>query len=755
MNVFWFLPTHGDGHFLGTSQGARPVSLPYLKQVAQAADSLGYHGVLIPTGRSCEDSWVVASALAPLTERLRFLVAIRPGIVSPTVSARMAATLDRLSGGRLLINVVTGGDPDENRGDGIHLGHAERYEVTDEFLRVWRRVLQGEAVDFHGKHIHVENAKALYPPLQRPYPPLYFGGSSEAAHELAGEQVDVYLTWGEPLPAVAAKIADVRQRAARHGRTVKFGIRLHVIVRETAEEAWRAADRLIEHISDETIAAAQQSFARFDSEGQRRMAALHGGRRDRLEIQPNLWAGVGLVRGGAGTALVGDPRQVAERIGEYAELGIDSFIFSGYPHLEEAYRFAERRAAGSRRRLSSRAPEEKPPVNAKTRPEAQTPLQIARRLAADFAENAAERDVAGGTPKAERDALRRSGLLSLIIPREYGGLGASWSETLQTVRELARVDSSIAHVYGFQHLMLATVRLFSRPEQWQPWFELTARNRWFWGNALNPLDNRTVARRFDGWREFSGKKSFCSGARDSEMLIASALDGEGGALLIAAIPTARSGISLGQDWDNMGQRQTDSGSAIFERVRVEESELLLDPGPLSTPFACLRPLIAQLIFTEVFLGIAEGAFEEARQYTLREARPWFRSEVTEANADPYVLARYGEFWVGLESTRALVERAAQRLDAAWSKGPALDASERGQLALAIAAAKVAATRNGLDLCNRMFEVTGARSTHAALRLDRYWRNLRTQTLHDPLDYKIRELGDWALNQSPPQPTFYS
>ncbi|WP_195792177.1 LLM class flavin-dependent oxidoreductase, partial [Pseudomonas aeruginosa] len=187
----------------------------------------------------------------------------------------------------------------------------------------------------------VENAKALYPPLQRPYPPLYFGGSSEAAHELAGEQVDVYLTWGEPLPAVAAKIADVRQRAARHGRTVKFGIRLHVIVRETAEEAWRAADRLIEHISDETIAAAQQSFARFDSEGQRRMAALHGGRRDRLEIQPNLWAGVGLVRGGAGTALVGDPRQVAERIGEYAELGIDSFIFSGYPHLEEAYRFAE------------------------------------------------------------------------------------------------------------------------------------------------------------------------------------------------------------------------------------------------------------------------------------------------------------------------------------------------------------------------------------------------------------------------------
>lgn len=234
MDVFWFLPTHGDGHYLGTTQGARPVTLNYLKQVAQAADSLGYHGVLIPTGRSCEDSWVIASALVPLTERLRYLVAIRPGIISPTVSARMAATLDRLSNGRLLINVVTGGDPDENRGDGSFLSHSERYEVTDEFLKIWRRVLQGESVNFEGKHLKVQNAKALYPPVQKPYPPLYFGGSSDAAHDLAAEQVDVYLTWGEPPAAVAEKLADVRERAARHGRTVKFGIRLHVIVRETA-----------------------------------------------------------------------------------------------------------------------------------------------------------------------------------------------------------------------------------------------------------------------------------------------------------------------------------------------------------------------------------------------------------------------------------------------------------------------------------------------------------------------------------------
>lgn len=388
--------------------------------------------------------------------------------------------------------------------------------------------------------------------------------------------------------------------------------------------------------------------------------------------------------------------------------------------------------------------------------ELNTPLEIARALAADFAETAVERDLRGGTPKAERDALRRSGLLAMSIPQAFGGQGASWTETLGVVRELARVDSSIAHVFGFHHLMLATVRLFARPEQWQPWFEQTARQQWFWGNALNPLDTRTVVRHFNGWCEFSGKKSFCSGASDSQMLIASAVDETaGGKLLIAAIPSSRSGITLHDDWDNFGQRQTDSGSASFERVRVEQSELLLDPGPLSTPFACLRPLIAQLTFTHMFLGLTEGAVEEARHYTLHETRPWFKSGSQEARHDPYVLAHYGEFWVALESVRLLVERATHLLDQAWARGPALTADERGHLAVAIATAKVAASRHGLEICSRLFEATGARATHASLRLDRYWRNLRTQSLHDPIDYKLHELGDWALNRTLPIPTFYS
>ena len=349
LKIFWFIPTHGDSRYLGTAEGARALDHGYLKQVAQAADNLGYEGVLIPTGRSCEDPWVVAASLLPVTQRLKFLVAVRPGLHQPALAARMAASFDRLSSGRLLINLVTGGDRAELEGDGVFLDHAKRYEQSAEFIRIWREILArshaGETFDYEGEHLQVKGAKLFFPPLQQPHPPVYFGGSSEAAHDLAAEQVETYLTWGEPPAEVAKKVADVRARAAKHGRTVKFGIRLHVIVRETEEEAWADADHLISKLDDEVVNRAQAAFAKMDSEGQRRMAALHakGSKRTRadLEISPNLWAGVGLVRGGAGTALVGNPQQVAARITEYAELGLENFIFSGYPHLEEAYRFAE------------------------------------------------------------------------------------------------------------------------------------------------------------------------------------------------------------------------------------------------------------------------------------------------------------------------------------------------------------------------------------------------------------------------------
>ncbi|WP_347986536.1 FMNH2-dependent alkanesulfonate monooxygenase [Methylomonas sp. AM2-LC] len=341
MEIFWFLPTHGDNRYLGTDVGVRPVTYSYLKQIAQAADNLGFKGVLVPSGRACEDPWVVAASLINQTKYLKFLVAVRPGFTSPTVSARMASTLDRISGGRLLINVVAGGDPAEQQADGSFLNHDQRYSEAGEFLTVWKAVLTGEVLDFDGEYIKVKDASLPSGTFQKPYPPLFIGGSSQAAIQLSAEHIDVFLTWGEPPAAVAKKIEQVRIEAAKLGRTVKFGIRLHVIVRETSQEAWAAADELISYVTDETIAEAQLAVSGFESVGQKKMTELHGGKRNNLVVAPNLWAGIGLVRGGAGTALVGNPQEVADRIKEYADLGIDYFIFSGYPHLEESYRVAE------------------------------------------------------------------------------------------------------------------------------------------------------------------------------------------------------------------------------------------------------------------------------------------------------------------------------------------------------------------------------------------------------------------------------
>ena len=343
LDLFWFVPVSGDGAYLGTEKGHRPAEFSYLKQIALASDRLGFKGVLIPTGRGCDDPFITASALAAHTERLKFLVALRPGVASPTYLARQAAALDRISNGRYLVNIVTGGNPTELAGDGIFLNHDERYAHTAEFLTVYSRLLRGETVDFEGRYIKVKAARLDFPPVQQPSPPIWFGGSSDPAIDVAAQHVDTYLTWGEPLEDVRAKLAQVRARAKLFGRQVKFGLRIHLIVRDTDEDAWAAADRLIRHLPDEAIEAAQQKFAsESDSVGQQRMSALHGGgRRDKLVIAPNLWAGIGLVRGGAGTALVGDAETVAQRLREYQALGIETIIASGYPHLEEAYQTAE------------------------------------------------------------------------------------------------------------------------------------------------------------------------------------------------------------------------------------------------------------------------------------------------------------------------------------------------------------------------------------------------------------------------------
>ncbi|MCF1481088.1 MULTISPECIES: FMNH2-dependent alkanesulfonate monooxygenase [Rhizobium/Agrobacterium group] len=342
IDFLWFIPTSGDGTYLGSNDLTRPVDHGYLREIASAVDRLGYYGVLLPTGVACEESFVTAASLAAHTQKLKFLVAIRPGTASPAYYARLAVALDRVSNGRTLLNIVVGGSPSELAGDGIFVSHDERYAHADEFFTVWEDLLSKGHADLNGKYIRAEGARLGFPPVQSPRPPLYFGGSSNAGIDFAARRVDKYLTWGEPPAQVKEKVEAVRAAAARSGRDVSFGIRLHFIVRETDEEAWAAADKLISKLSDETIRETQARFAKeSDSVGQRRMTELHNGRRDKLEVSPNLWAGVGLVRAGAGTALVGSPETVAERLREYQAIGIDTVIGSGYPHLEEAYRVAE------------------------------------------------------------------------------------------------------------------------------------------------------------------------------------------------------------------------------------------------------------------------------------------------------------------------------------------------------------------------------------------------------------------------------
>ncbi len=347
LKFHWFLPTNGGdgrqvvggGHGVDAIPSGRPASVSYLGQVARGAEDMGFDAALTPAGAWCEDAWLSTAMLSQVSERLKFLVAFRPGLVSPFLAAQMAGTFQNLSGGRLLLNVVTGGESHEQRMFGDFLDKAERYERCDEFLTIVRRLWAGETFDFQGQHLQVENASLGQIP--DPVPEIYFGGSSPAAGRVAAKHVDVYLTWGEPPEAVREKVEWIRKLAADEGREIKFGIRMHTITRDTSEEAWAEADRLIAGIDPETVAKVQAGLRKSESEGQRRMLELNRGSKADLEVYPNVWAGVGLVRGGAGTALVGSHEEVAERIEEYHSVGIDEFVLSAYPHLEGAYWFGE------------------------------------------------------------------------------------------------------------------------------------------------------------------------------------------------------------------------------------------------------------------------------------------------------------------------------------------------------------------------------------------------------------------------------
>ncbi|MGE7781016.1 acyl-CoA dehydrogenase family protein [Peribacillus sp. NPDC097264] len=383
-------------------------------------------------------------------------------------------------------------------------------------------------------------------------------------------------------------------------------------------------------------------------------------------------------------------------------------------------------------------------------------LEIAQSLANEFAKTAVQRDKQGGTAKVERDLLRKSGLLSLNVPKHLGGHGENWETIFRITRELAKVDGSLAHLFGYHFLCLASVHLYGSKQQKERLYRETAEHDWFWGNAFNPRDQGLVVKQEGNSLRLNGKKSFCSGATDSDRLLISAKSPEHDQPVIAVIPTKRSGIVVGGDWDSFGQRQTDSGTVMFHDVLLEEEEVLNSYEQHQDGFfPTLRTHIAQTILVNVLLGVTEGAFEEAKTYTRSISRPWLTSGVEQANLDPYTIRHYGDFFVQIKASEALAQNAVVALQEAWDNEWALTEQERGECGIMIATAKASVAKTALEVTSRMFEVMGARATSAQYGLDRFWRNVRTHTLHDPIEYKIRDLGNWALNGQVPEITPYS
>jgi len=341
----WFLPTtKDDGPFMAPADDRyRRPTIGYLADVARAAERNGFESLLVPTGSFCEDAWVAASAVSQHTERIRFMVAFRPGFTLPTYSAQAAQTFQKLTGNRLTVNVVTGGVEPEQQAFGDWLPKDDRYERTDEFLTVVKGCWDGRPYTFRGKYYNVQEGGLAEPLPADERPTIFFGGASAAAQAVAVRHADVQLMFGEPPPMATERIKVLRAKAAAAGRSISFGIRMHVITRDTAQEAWTEANRLLDILPDSLIEARQAWLRSASAEGQRRISSLHQGHkhdREALRIYPNIWAGPGLVAFGS-TALVGSHEEVADRIREYQSIGMDHFVLSGFPKLEEAYRFGE------------------------------------------------------------------------------------------------------------------------------------------------------------------------------------------------------------------------------------------------------------------------------------------------------------------------------------------------------------------------------------------------------------------------------
>lgn len=372
-----------------------------------------------------------------------------------------------------------------------------------------------------------------------------------------------------------------------------------------------------------------------------------------------------------------------------------------------------------------------------------------------LARTAAERDRLGGHAAAEKALLRGLGLLRAAIPVRFGGQEQPWPAIFDTVRRVAQVDSALAHVLAFHHLQVATVLIYADEAQQRRWLSATAEQGLWWGNAMNPRDARLrVSHRGDDF-ELNGVKSFCSGTVGSSLMTLSATPDEGGQMLLGVVATGHPGIRILDDWNPIGQRQTDSNSVSFERVPLPGIDVIRQVEAAATPWHSLRSCFGQLVLVNLYVGMAQGALAQARSYVIGEGRPWLYSEAATAADDPFTQNRFGDMYVQVQAAVAMADRAADAIQQAWIRGAELDTDQRGRTSLAVAEAKVIAHRAALFVGQEMFEAIGARGTDAARAFDRFWRNARTHTLHDPIDYKLNVLGRWALKDELPPASLYN
>ncbi|MDD2947557.1 MAG: acyl-CoA dehydrogenase family protein [Rugosibacter sp.] len=398
------------------------------------------------------------------------------------------------------------------------------------------------------------------------------------------------------------------------------------------------------------------------------------------------------------------------------------------------------------------------------------PIAVARELAESFRTSAVERDRKGGNAKAERDQIRASGLLGIWVPKQFGGGDADLPTILAVIKEIAKADGSLGHIFGYHFSCQTMVELFGSEAQQEKFYRGVVNQHWFVGNASSENNNHVLDWRVsasptdDGGYIFNGTKHFCSGSVDSDQLLVFGViqdDPERlGSVVAALIPTRREGVQVNEDWNAIGMRQTDSGSTVFTNVRVHPDEVLGVANAIVEAFVTgnrgsLWTPVTQLIFSFLYLGIAEGALAEALEYTRTQSRPWTPAGVQSVTADPYIIARYAEFAVQLQAANAAAREAAQALQKAWDLGDAITPAQRGELMVQVSGVKVLATRVALDITSGVFETMGARSTQAKYGFDRYWRNVRTHTLHDPVSYKLHDVGNHALNGAFPVPGFTS